>query len=126
MSDKKNKLKIPGGADDNLKGFEDVIDIFLEEQEAEEREKNKIDFEKHASNHEIFDFLGKEKQRLECLDSLFAEKIPNTMNNPQIDLLLKKQQEAAFYKREEVIKTIKTSNSDFLITLGRLFDSSFS
>ncbi|TNF28433.1 MAG: hypothetical protein EP319_09080 [Deltaproteobacteria bacterium] len=127
MNDKnKTKLKLPPGKSGSLDGFEDVIDIFLEEQEAEEREKSKKDFEKHSANHELYDFLQKEKSRLESLDSLFAEKIPNMMNNPQIDLLLSKQQESAFYKREEVIKAIKAPNSDFLLLLGRIFDSSFS
>ncbi len=126
MNDKKKKLRVPKGVADSLDGFEDVIDVFLEEQEAEERERNKKDLEKHSANHELFDFLQKEMSRLESLDSLLAEKIPNMMNNPQIDLLLRKQQETSFYKREEVIKAIKTPNSDFLILLGRLFDSSFS
>jgi hypothetical protein len=124
--DKKKKLRLPANQQTNMKGFEDVIDIFIEEQEAEEREKNKKDMEKHSANHELYDFLQKEKDRLESLDELFAEKIPNMMNNPQIDILLKKQIEVSYYKKEEVIKAIKAPNSDFLLSIGRLFDSSFS
>ncbi|MCO4793385.1 MAG: hypothetical protein KC493_06730 [Bacteriovoracaceae bacterium] len=125
MSDKKSKLKLPAHKQANLKGFEDVIDIFLEEQEAEERDKNKKEFEKHSSTHELFDFLEKEKNRLDCMDKFFAEKLPNLMNNPQIDLLLKNQNEKAFFKRDEVIKAIKAPKSDFINYISRVFDQSF-
>ena len=124
--DKKNKIRLPSSHRPKIDGFEDVIDIFIDEQEDDAREKNKKDVVTHSSSHELFDFLEKEKDRLESLDELFADKIPNMMNNPQIDILLKKQIETTYYKKEEVIKAIKIPNSDFLITLARLFDSSFS
>lgn len=125
MSDKKPKLKLPPGSAGKLQGFEDVIDIFIEEQESAEREKNKKDHDKYSANHEVFDFLEKEKKRLQILDKFFAEKIPIMTNNPQIDLLVKKQRDITFFKRDEVIKAIKAPKSDFQNSLARIFDQSF-
>jgi hypothetical protein len=121
----KVKVTLPKNQMDKLKGFEDVIDVFLQEQEQKDSESCNISFDKGHDNYSLYDFLDLERKRLSKIESFLSVKIPNIKTHNQSKIILKNQQDRKFQLREEVIKRIKTNNSSFVTQMRMIFDQSF-
>ena len=109
----------------DLKGFEDVIDVFLEEQEVIESDKSKISFEKSHDNYSIYDFLDLERKRLCEVENFFSIKIPNMNIHNQTKLLIKNQVEKKTFMKDDIVRRIKAEDSSFINQMRQIFDQAF-
>jgi hypothetical protein len=119
------KVKLPAKKMKDLKGFQDVIDVFLLEQEKKESESATVEFEKGHDNYSLYDFLDLEQKRLLTIENFLRIKIPNMKAHNQTQILVKKQEDRRFILREEIIKRISAENSSFITQMRMIFDQSF-
>jgi hypothetical protein len=122
---RKAKVTLPPQKMSPLKGFEDVIDVLLVEQEKKEADSLNIDFEKGHDSYTLYDFLDLERKRLAIIENFLSVKIPNMKAHNQFKILLKSQEDRRFLLRDEVIKRINTENSSFITQMRMIFDQSF-
>lgn len=109
---------------EDLKGFEEVLDLYVDKQRLSERERQK-DLGRNANPFELFNFLEKEKERLAKLDLFFREKLPNIESSPVTEQLLTIQQERREQTEDELIRKLSAPNSPLQKTLEHLFLKSF-
>ena len=121
----KGVLKIPKKKINDLKGFEDVIDVFLSEQELKDTDNSNISFEKGHDNYSLYDFLDLERKRLNEVEKFLSIKIPNMNIHNQTTILLKNQDEKRFFMREDIVNRIKADNSSFITQVRQIFDLAF-
>ncbi len=122
----KIKFKIPTKEMKKIReADQDVIDLFLEEQEKKEIDNSHNNFDKDRDNYNLYDFLDLEKKRLELLKNFLSIKIPNMKSHNQIDLLLKKQYDKKVFLKESVMDKLKTKDSSFLAQMKQIFNQTF-
>lgn len=125
MTIKKKLSNLTDNQKKDLKGFEEVIDLVIEDGERKELERSKKEIEKHGDLHELYNFLENEKSRLSRIDSFFSSKIDNLGGNAQTKSLTKKQ----FLKIEQLKKTLlpKLVHSESVLQkqLRQIFNSAF-
>jgi site-specific recombinase len=111
---------------DNLKndlsGFEEVIDYLIEDKRKGDRDKINLG----ANPFDLFNFLEREKTRLEKIDILFRNKVPNLENNPIPLKLCEIQKERLEISRNELVKKLSDRNSPLYKNLNDLFDKAYS
>lgn len=126
MNDKKfKKLKLDRSKMEELKGFEEVIDIFFEEEEKEERELYKKKISSSNETHELYNFLEDERARLKLLNEIFTTKLRNLKEYPQAKNLALYQKQNMKSLHDEVVNISKEKGSILYQQLELLFNKSF-
>ncbi len=108
-----------------LQGFEDIMDVVIEEKEIQVQEKKRKELEKFNDSFELYNFLEYETLRLKKLDNFFSYKISNIKANPQTIELNKRQEERKNQVKGELANKIIDINSPFHQNLKLIFNSSF-
>lgn len=122
--DKKKKLALLEEKSTELKGFESIIEDFLEEQD-EIKLKNQISNDKNYESFKNFNHLELEKNRMKKLSSMIAKKIPNVIEHNQSDVIMEKFTVYNFNLRQEVVDEIKKFDSIFNKNIRLLFNKAF-
>ena len=105
---------------EDLRGFEEVIDLYSEAK----KEKGRIS-DKNSDPFALFNFLEKENQRLAKIDLFFREKSENYVSSKSLPQLIKIQQENLALSRSELINQLKVPHSPLMKNLKLLFNKSF-
>ncbi len=105
---------------DDLKGFEEVIDLYSQAK----REKGRVS-DKNSDPFALFNFLEKENQRLAKIDLFFREKSENYVSSKSLPQLIKIQQENLALSRSELINQLKGPQSPLMKNMKLLFNKSF-
>lgn len=116
MSDKKKD-------DNDLKGFEEVMDLIDHDRNQSEREKQRR--AKHDP-YELFNFLELENVRLQKLEIFFNDKVQNLTEHPTTEKLCDIQQNQIDQTRHQLWSTLHTDESIYLKNLRHLFNKVFS
>jgi hypothetical protein len=105
-----------------LSGFEEVLDLINGEKRKVENDQKQVG----ANPFELFNFLEREKVRLEKIDVLFRSKVPNLENNPISQKLCRIQEERLQISRMELSKKLSKKSSPLYKNLNDLFEKTFS
>lgn len=114
-----SRVKLPNDKMNDLKGFEEVFDI-IEDETNKARAKVKV-----PDTYDISSFLENEEERLNTLDKLFSKKIPNMVNFPQTELLIKKQMQEKEVALDELKSKLLSPQSPFLKRVSIIFNGYF-
>jgi hypothetical protein len=120
----KKKLKIPEHKKKEIKGFEELMEGFLEEQE-EVFYKNQLADDKNYDSYKTYNHLELERERTQKLSSMISRKIPNVIEHNQSSELVEKFTVYNYNLKEEVITDIKRFDSTFFKNIRLLFNKSF-
>jgi hypothetical protein len=121
---KKNKV-LSKEKMDEIKGFEDIMDLVLDEQEQVQAEHKKKELEKYNDTYKLYNFLENEVRRLEKLSQFFGTKLKNYKKFNQTKYISTKQEKICDETKSDLAKRLTPSNSHFNKQLQSLFDSLF-
>ncbi|EQC43084.1 hypothetical protein M899_0368 [Bacteriovorax sp. BSW11_IV] len=108
-----------------LKGFEDVMDLILDENEKVEEKKRKRESDKLGEDHEIFNFLEFEVERQKRIDRFYAVKAPNKIKHDQSDKMVEKEVEHRFHLKNKLVLAMMETDSNLIQNLSLLFKHGF-
>ncbi len=110
---------------DEMKGFEEIMDLVVNEHEKIEIEKKQRESDKINDSYHLYNFLEDEASRLEKLSKFFGTKINNFKNFNQTTHILKKQSQQKALTKSDLAEYEVRTNSPLNIQLGKLFNSLF-
>lgn len=116
----KRKLVLNESQKKELEGFEDSLDL-INAEESKSRSKGY-----QQEDHKIYDYLEKEKLRLEKIDNLFSVTIPLDRNFSQTEKLIAIEEEKIGLLREDLIQEIQKEDSIFLNFLQKIYEKAYS
>lgn len=120
----KKKLNIPANKREELKGFEDLMEGFLEENE-ERAMKNNLANDKNYDSYKVYNHLELERERVQKLSNMVSRKIPNVIEHNQSKEIIEKFATYNFNLREEIIEELKKFDSGFNKNIRLLFNKAF-
>lgn len=118
----KKKSRFDDPQKNELSGFEEVIDFLVDEKRKVDNDKKHIG----VNPFDLFNFLEKEKTRLEKIDLLFRSKVPHLENNALSKKLCDIQEERLEMSRSELTKKLSDKKSPLYKNLNDLFEKTFS
>lgn len=118
----KNKTKANERLGGELKGFEEVLDLLTDDTSRSEKFNNN---NKSTNPFELFNFLEKEKERLEKVDLFFREKLPNLDAQEITPHLTKLQEQRLQSTRSELTLRLSQTDSPLMANLRHLFEKTF-
>jgi hypothetical protein len=117
----KKRTKTNSGSIDDLKGFEEVLDLVGMDPAKAQKNIN----EGQIEDYEIYDFLEKENIRLEKLDRFFNTQIPIEKKYGQTRKLIKKEIGEVNLIKDELTMKLMHPQSDFQNFLTELYKKAF-
>ncbi len=117
------KNKIKSSIDESLSGFEEIIDLFIDQEGPSlKRSSTKS---RDNENYDMYQFLDVENRRLNDLDSLFSEKIDNK-NEMSTEVIgareLKKKYEKLIFN---ITEALDEDDSYFLYNMEMIWNPVF-
>ena len=125
MTIKKKLSNLTENQKKELKGFEEVVDLVIEDSDRKEIERSKKDIEKRGDLHELYNFLEHEKTRLSRIDSFFSSKVDNLGENAQTQVLIKRQYSRIEQAKETLLPKLSQTDSSLQKQLRQIFNSAF-
>lgn len=126
MSKKVGNINITKDLVDNLKGFEEVFEDYVESAEFKDRERRQNENQRVGEQYELQHFLEQENARLTCLETFLTKKVPLKLNFSQTDKLIKVQLERKKVLKEKLLLELKKLDSPLQKNLAALFNAHFS
>lgn len=121
---KKNKI-LPKEKMVEIKGFEEIMDLVLDEQEQVQAEQKKKELEKYNDTYKLYNFLENEVSRLEKLSQFFGTKLNNYKKFNQTNYIANKQVVISEETKTNLVKRIIPADSHLNTQLKSIFDSLF-
>ncbi len=121
------KLQVPQDILEKKKGFEDLFGDYLTEKQKKiltEKHKSKLD----NSDYKIFkiiDFLEREEERLNKINTLLSVKLSNAEKFNQTQNLINKQEEKKSKLNKKIVNILRFEGSHLNIEMGRIFNHVF-
>ncbi|CBW26275.1 hypothetical protein BMS_1412 [Halobacteriovorax marinus SJ] len=110
---------------DEIKGFEEIMDLVIDEHEKLEVEKKQREAEKLNDSYLLYNFLEDEAHRLEKLSKFFGTKINNYKNFNQTSHILKKQDIQRKQIKKDLVEFQMSEYSPLNKHLEKLFNALF-
>lgn len=126
MSKKVGNINLTKEVVDNLKGFEDVFEDYVESEEFRDKERRQSENQKIGEQYELQHFLEQENARLTGLENFLTKKIPLKLNFSQTDKLIKVQNERKKVLKEKLLPELKRPETPLQKNLAALFNAHFS
>lgn len=126
MSKKVGNINLTKETVENLKGFEDVFEDYVESEEYKDRERRQNENQKVGEQYELQHFLEQENARLTGLENFLTKKIPIKMNFSQTEKLIKVQNDRKNLLRDKLLPELKQLDSALQKNLAAFFNSHFS
>lgn len=109
----------------DMKGFEEIMDLVVDDNEKLELENKKRNDDKVNDSYQLYNFLEDESNRLEKLSQFFGTKISNFKEFDQTEFIRSKQSEQKKQTKSELAEFQARKESPLNMHLGRLFNSLF-
>jgi len=109
----------------DMKGFEEIMDLIIDDNEKLEVENQRRNADKANDSYQLYNFLEDESNRLEKLSQFFGTKINNFKDFNQTDFINQKQTEQKKRIKNDLANLQSNKNSPLNMHLGRLFNSLF-
>jgi hypothetical protein len=121
---KKKKILSPSKIKD-IEGFEEIMDLVLDEEEQIQAEHKKKELEKYNDTYKLYNFLENEVKRLENLSQFFGTKLNNYKKFNQTQYIAKKQNTICKESKKKLSKEVIHPESHLNKQLESLFNSLF-
>ncbi|EQC46041.1 hypothetical protein [Bacteriovorax sp. Seq25_V] len=121
---KKTKLNLTPKMKEELKGFEELIEGFLDEQE-EQKIKSQLSNDKNYDSYKNYNHLELERERVQKLSSMISRKIPNVIEHNMSGSIVEKLTSYNYNIKEEIVDEIKKFDSVFNKNIRVLFNKAF-
>ncbi len=121
---KKTKLNLTGKMKEELKGFEDLIEGFLDEQE-EQKIKSQLSNDRNYDSFKNYNHLELERERVQKLSSMISRKIPNVIEHNMSGNIVEKLTSYNYNIKEEIVDEVKKFDSIFNKNIRVLFNKAF-
>lgn len=125
MSKKLININFPKDFLQNLKGFEDVFEDYVESEEYKELERKEQGNSKIGEQYELQTFLEQENARLTSLEVFLTKKISCKTNFPQTEKLILQQMERKRVLKEKLFNEFTKPDSTLQKNLSQFFNSHF-
>jgi hypothetical protein len=126
MVKKIGKVSLSKEVLENLKGFEDAFEDYVESEEYKELERKERKETKIGEQYELQHFLEQENARLSCLEVFLTKKVSLRTNFSQTEKLLQLQMERKNLLKEKLSDEFKKFDSALQKNLAQIFNSHFS
>lgn len=120
-----SKKFLPKEKVEEIKGFEEIMDLVLDEQEQVEVEKKRKELERYNDTYQLYNFLENEISRLEKLSLFFGKKLANYKKFNQTELILEKQSNKCSDAKIDLIYKLTKEDSHINQSLSSLFNTLF-
>lgn len=120
------KKNLPDEVIKGLKGFEDVFDDYLKDEERRSMERWEKEKEKKGDQYELANFLELEEKRILHIETFLTKKVAQQKQFSQSEKLLRAQKERRHQLLLKIIPELLENSAKFKINLAKLHDSHFS
>lgn len=120
------KIKFNKNKMNDIKGFEEVMDLVLDENGQIEELKKRKELERYNDTYELYNFLENEKIRLEKIDDLFSKKVPNLLIHSQTKRLIQLSKEKKAEAICDLLNKVTPENSYFNQHMDSIYNGAFS
>lgn len=110
---------------DEIKGFEEIMDLVVNEHEKLEVEKNQRESDKLNDSYVLYNYLEEEYHRLEKLSTFFGAKIKNYEEFNQTEHILLKQNQQKSQTKSDLADFQTKDRSPLNKHLEKIFNSLF-
>jgi len=117
----KKKPNLDNMKTNDLKGFEEVLDLVGLDPRANSKKLNDGQIE----DYEIYDFLEKENLRLEKIDRFFSTQMPLEKKYSQTKNLIKKEIGEVNLIKDELTLKLMNPQSEFQLFMAELYKKAF-
>lgn len=111
---------------EGLKGFEDVFEEYVKNEEYKDTERKERENSKLGEQYELQHFLQQENNRLSAIETFLTKKIPLKMNFSQTEKLTLLQMSRKRVLKEKLGTDLILLDSIFQKNLAQMFNSHFS
>lgn len=119
-NESKNKnVKIPKKVEDDLIGFEEVLDLL---DENKSKKKGVVAKDNQNDSYELYHFLEQEHQRLKRLHEFWNEQYPSLIKNEKIEWLIAHQKDVNHELREQIVTKLMPAHSPFHTQMKYIWD----
>lgn len=121
---KKTKLNLSPKMKEELKGFEELIEGFLDEQD-EQKVKSQLSNDKNYDSYKNYNHLELERERVQKLSSMISRKIPNVIEHNMSGSIVEKLTSYNYNIKEEIVDEVVKFDSIFNKNIRVLFNKAF-
>ena len=108
-----------------IEGFEEIMDLVLDEEEQIQVEQKRKELEKYNDTYKLYNFLENEVKRLEKVSQFFGTKLKNYKKFNQTQYIAKKQDTICSEAKKKLLKEVIVNDSHLNKQLETLFNSLF-
>lgn len=119
------KKNLPDDVVKGLKGFEDVFDDYLKDEEKKSFDRWEKEKEKKGDQYELANFLEIEEERIASVEKFLTKKVSQQVNFSQVEKLIHMQAERKNLLYLKLLPELMGANSKFKANLSSLFNSHF-
>ena len=119
------KKNLPDEVVKGLKGFEEVFDDYLKDEEKRSMERWEKEKEKKGDQYELANFLEMEEKRIQHVETFLTKKVAQQKKFSQAEKLLRNQNERRQQILLKILPELLESNSKFKQNLSQLFNAHF-
>lgn len=109
----------------DIEGFEEIMDLVLDEEEQIQAEHKRKELEKYNDTYKLYNFLENEVSRLEKMSQFFGTKLNNYKKFNQTRYISRKQETICSEAKKKLLKKIILNDSHLNKQLEILFNSLF-
>ncbi len=120
-----NKKNLPEELVKGLKGFEDVFDDYLKNEEKRKIERWEQEREKKGDQYELANFLEIEEKRIEAVETFLTKKVSQQLNFSQADKIANIQLERKKQLLLKIIPEIMSDESNLKKNLSAMYNAHF-
>lgn len=119
------KKNLPDDVVKSLKGFEEVFDDYLKDEEKKSMDKWEKDKEKKGDQYELANFLELEEKRITSVEKFLTKKVAQQKQFSQAEKLLNLQKERKQLVLLKILPELLDSQSKFKQNLSQIYNSHF-
>lgn len=119
------KKNLPDEVVKGLKGFEEVFDDYLKDEEKRSMERWEKEKEKKGDQYELANFLEMEEKRVLHVETFLTKKVAQQKKFSQAEKLLRNQKERRQQILLKILPELLETNSKFKQNLSQLFNAHF-
>ena len=109
----------------DIEGFEEIMDLVLDEEEQLQVEQKRKELEKYNDTYKLYNFLENEVKRLEKVSQFFGTKLKNYKEFNQTKHIAKKQETICSETKKDLLSHVVVKDSHLNKRLETLFNSLF-
>ncbi len=120
-----NKKKLSDDVVKELKGFEDVFDDYLKDEEKKSYDRWEKEREKKGDQYELTNFLELEEKRINVAETFLTKKVSQQQKFSQAEKILQIQEERKLHLLAKILPEVMEDGSNLKTNLSQIYNTHF-